>query len=949
MSFTVSLLFAVVAVLAPQGIKLPTPRQEPNGKVAVVTRPLAEVERFRRDLAGMRGASVLVERNLQQMSLDYPSVEELVIERLRLALARELVDLMVVARRFGSPKIGDELLFQLLARPLSEATQDAIETMVVLKGVAARPALQSCMRGRIAAARRAATDAYLRIVNDTDLDFALELVGDMELDRQFAGVLLLAAVPVEVARQRLCELLSREPSLAGAACAALISAGKPCLPQLQKIVAMPPVDRSFAYAVFAMVIIPTGTDLIPIEGTSAALLTFIRGSDPLGRALSAVALAELSYRGRAIPLPDTEVVLALIDVAEPQSFIANLDLVRRLAEAQLRQLTGRTMGRDSLPWREWWQTGVSTFLGMRANVTIDDKSLGGAQIVLHDNVRTVRLLGEDLADLPVRTDLLDYVLTRAQMQQALEELCQRGFMAAAAATPASSGLPLLRQLQIQVQGGRSQVAAPAVPTPYFEVLAEVIGQITERELWQQLRNPIDEPDRGAFWHAERKWFDTKPDDRAQSRHFLRLVLKAWQGLHVQQRGLVLSRLLLAPDRKDLLTVEDGLALLGLVRKAAKCGEQEQLLLELAANSPGDRVWRDAIDVATNTDVGRKAVERVFAVLGADRVLLALADERVDVRRAAIEEVVRSHDDRAAPFLLKLLADPDPLVSQNAIFAAGALALASARTPLIDFIIADDTLPLTRREALRALGKVGGDGAFAVLQRALGAPVAEDREAAMRGLGELRDPRAATQLAEIFAAGPSTATGELARYFLQRMGHKLVVPALQKLLENSNAAVHAQVVLLLGGYQDPTVIPDLVALLRQEKNTLTAATLLAGTIGLDVAGTEDRVVAMDKWYRAHREEAQWQWLIQACKVADFKTGLAPSQFELKSGLQPVPELARILVNGEPGRLRVLAAAVLRTVTGEDFGAVTLATPLDVRQSIAARYRVCYESALGAQSR
>ncbi|MEI6130039.1 MAG: hypothetical protein WCR59_08255, partial [Planctomycetota bacterium] len=224
MSFTVSLLFTVVAVLAPQGIKLPTPRQEPNGKVAVVTRPLAEVERFRRDLAGMRVAPVLVERNLQQMSLDYPSVEELVIERLRLALARELVDLMVVARRFGSPKIGDELLFQLLARPLSEATQDAIETMVVLKGVAARSALQSCMRGRIAAARRAATDAYLRIVNDTDLDFALELVGDMELDRQFAGVLLLAAVPVEGARQRLCELLSREPSLAGAACAALISA-----------------------------------------------------------------------------------------------------------------------------------------------------------------------------------------------------------------------------------------------------------------------------------------------------------------------------------------------------------------------------------------------------------------------------------------------------------------------------------------------------------------------------------------------------------------------------------------------------------------------------------------------------------------------------------------------------------------------------------------------------
>ena len=64
---------------------------------------------------------------------------------------------------------------------------------------------------------------------------------------------------------------------------------------------------------------------------------------------------------------------------------------------------------------------------------------------------------------------------------------------------------------------------------------------------------------------------------------------------------------------------------------------------------------------------------------------------------------------------------------------------------------------------------------------------------------------------------------------------------------------------------------------------------------------------------------------------------------------MPELARILVDGDPGRLRVLAAAVLRTVAGEDFGQVTIGTPREQLEAVAARYRVLYESARAAQNR
>ena len=44
---------------------------------------------------------------------------------------------------------------------------------------------------------------------------------------------------------------------------------------------------------------------------------------------------------------------------------------------------------------------------------------------------------------------------------------------------------------------------------------------------------------------------------------------------------------------------------------------------------------------------------------------------------------------------------------------------------------------------------------------------------------------------------------------------------------------------------------------------------------------------------------------------------------------------VTLRGDPGRLRVLAAAVLRSVTDEDYGPVEIATPQEVLDAMAAR--------------
>ena len=164
-------------------------------ETSAVQRPVSEVERFVRLVAKLREAPVEVERTLQTMAQEFPDVEMLILQRLPAAMPRELQELMVAARRFATVRIADEIQFQLLARPVGDATRDMMETMAALKGQDRGAALRTCVRGRIAGARRAATEILARNATAEDLDFALELVDDQQLDFRLSGGELLAAGP----------------------------------------------------------------------------------------------------------------------------------------------------------------------------------------------------------------------------------------------------------------------------------------------------------------------------------------------------------------------------------------------------------------------------------------------------------------------------------------------------------------------------------------------------------------------------------------------------------------------------------------------------------------------------------------------------------------------------------------------------------------------------------
>ncbi|MFY9345242.1 MAG: hypothetical protein WAT39_22320, partial [Planctomycetota bacterium] len=227
---------------------------------------------------------------------------------------------------------------------------------------------------------------------------------------------------------------------------------------------------------------------------------------------------------------------------------------------------------------------------------------------------------------------------------------------------------------------------------------------------------------------------------------------------------------------------------------------------------------------------------------------------------------------------------------------------------------------------------------------------DDKDAAMRGLGDLRDPRAAHVLADLLVVGHGKDLGTLARLHLLRQSGTFAIPALRAQLQIvQDSAIREQLVLLLGAWHDAASVPDLLDLLRKPAFAAQAAALLEGTTGKSFASAPDRVDLFEKWYREHQAEAQWQWLLAALRSAEVATELRPEHFVEGQAMLPVAELARLLVEVREPRLWALVGAVLRTVARDDFGLVSLETPLATREAIAARYRVLVETSRTALGR
>ncbi|MEC8651970.1 MAG: hypothetical protein VXY92_05350, partial [Planctomycetota bacterium] len=607
--------------------------------------------------------------------------------------------------------------------------------------------------------------------------------------------------------------------------------------------------------------------------------------------------------------------------------------------------TGRVAGASAtLTWSEWWEANRETFLGVRAQLPLGEQGARDAVVTLREAGRVIRVIGEGMAGAEPEAGAVEVLLPAAAMRALLQRLMDSGF-SDPVAMHVDSTLPRVRSLDVRVVGGRSSVAVTERAHLAFDAMVGQLDRVVDAELWQLYRIVAEEPARAAFWREESAWRDGHRDELQRARRFVDRVIRGWTGWRESLRARAIGYLAAHPRRKELLTEAQGQAILTALGGLPELENFDLQLLEAAASVPGDKVWRECVALAVQANGGgREAVKSVFRVLGPDAVLSALADERAVVRRAAIDEVIAARDARAAAPLTAMLRDEDLDVQRAAVFACGHLRLKAASRPIVDLIVAEETAPQLRREALRSLGRVGGPLAFQVRQKAMQAPARADKEAALRGLGELRDPRAAQLLCEFVVVGNGQRFGELAKFNLQRLGGVLAAPALRKQIPLvQDERIRAELALLLGLYQDHDNVPELMDLLRTPSYAGEAAPLIEGATGLDLANAPDRITAIEAWWRAHKQEPQWRWLLDGLSAAGVENALRAEDFVAGRGMRNMPELCRLLVELEVPRLWVLTAAVMRSAAGEDYGGVTMQTPPDIREGIAGRYRVLAETA------
>lgn len=960
-------ILALGALLVPQnpqpnkgGLRLPPPQPEarPDESPAIAAKK-DELQRFRdllHDYSQAKGNDGLLV--LDRISREFLDVPGLVRQVARIAVGDEMVSLTAVAERFcqGDADVARDFALQVQVRKLNrEAVEATVGLLTSLQGTGSIDTHFRLARAKDSGVRGAATGELESLVTAEHFQQILSFANDRSADARRIAVRLLAALGDEEAVGRLVDMLSahraRDLSVCADACEALVGLGDRAAPVLHKVLARPPVDHAWYYSAFALAEIEDRTGTDQLEAAHAGpLFEALDGADLLSRALSAVPLARLHWRGAVDAPDDARVVAALLDVAAPRGYVSNLALLQGPTDRALGRLAGRAAGESRWNWRAWWEGAESAFVPMRRELVVAEGEAARLQIRYRRGNAQVWFYGEELASGVAGEPGRDLLLGADDMRALFAALEAAG-LGQSARRDSGGAQQEVRHIELRLEGKGFRVGAPLAESPWFDRLEAPLRAAVDRERWQFFRDPVAERDFDAFWRAESAWRAAHPEPEARNARLFDRVLAAYPGLDGDvQRAEAVATLLGLPEVQRLVDETRGRALLDLADQDTELDKLDFHMIELAMAAPGDSIWRRGLDLVDaqlerglagdDAEARAAAVSQIFSLMGPERVLAALSDPRKRVRLGAIDECVASGIREAGPALLASLDDDDGEIRRASVFALGRLRVAEAREAIVSLADQDDTPRYLREECLVALGRIGGAGVVGLLKSVLALGDERLAQAAVRGLGELRASDATVALADLFAARHGDAVGALARTQLLAQGGLRAVPALRFELARVESPEPRRALLeLLADFQDPQVVGELYPLLADLEG-LEAVQVVAAIedcTGLELSAVNDRLGAMDRWWATARSESQGTWLVQALDLAEVPHDLAPAALEPGAGPAAVPELTRIMETAPQGRLRVLAAAVLRNLLQLEFGRVTRLTSSDKLAELARRYR------------
>jgi cyclophilin family peptidyl-prolyl cis-trans isomerase len=196
-------------------------------------------------------------------------------------------------------------------------------------------------------------------------------------------------------------------------------------------------------------------------------------------------------------------------------------------------------------------------------------------------------------------------------------------------------------------------------------------------------------------------------------------------------------------------------------------------------------------------------------LGGGKLAAYLRDRNAEIRAAAARALGRIGSEQGVAPLLPALEDSDPAVRSEALFALGLIGSGEARDAVRR--VAGSNAPAAERaEAVRALGRLRGEGAAEALLPFLADPVAEIRADAAIALAWTGDSVAATDLAPLLA-DPEAPVRAGAAWAAGRLKAEALVDPLRALLADASPEVRLAASKAVGDVEDGGALAALAAL------------------------------------------------------------------------------------------------------------------------------------------
>ncbi len=716
-----------------------------------------------------------------------------------------------------------------------------------------------------------------------------------------------------------------------------------------------PIGRGFGYHCIALTLRDERRGE-PVDGEVAQrALSALRSPEPFVAAACAALLADVGYRSpdpSSTTYLEQEVVPILVNAAAGATFFRDFNSIHTLALRKLALLSDRDFGNDGPAWARWWRDRAPTFRANRAGFTLEPADLDSLAIDIDRPRGRYTLRGPSAPPGNAAADEEDFVLEEAELKAlhsslVASRLLEPSTLPGVRGTTGRDSAEPAVNVRLRANAQRKDVGlAERASWPELEALVSACDAVRASNLWQRYRDPLANVDREEFFRVERAFRARESSQEARDGRLMAQIVSALPSLPRQRQPAALKDLLAIPALDQRINESQAVRIASLLATVGPDAEAELDVVRVASSVKTPAVHEALMVRAAAMSRGRarEVLRQILDAFGHSFALQSLDDPRAVVRAACTEYLGRTGGPSIVAALLERLGDASEEVQSAAAAALGARRDPAALGPLLRLEpLASDTL---RASILVALGRIGGEEVLPVLLAALDAHRSSVRKSGLEGLAELRDPRSTERIARhwqnALRDGPiSVDEAAAARAALTTIGGTAARDALRRILDPESRASQREVAILLAELGDAAAVPALLGELERgvDSSVRTALTTLTC---VDLFESTDPVRAYTDWWATRRSLSSTTWFVDACATSGVGVGLSPTLLDSPQAANAVPSLCDVVALADPWYLRVRAAQVLRSVTGQSFGEVARFTPAADRSRIVAQYRTLYDA-------